>query len=55
MFKICQTLLMTIILHLTFKKKTANVYDNIKCLNELVIKWTDKINHLGYIILSVWF
>ena len=43
MLKICQTLLMTIILHLTFKKNsTANVYDNIKCLNEFYIMLIEK-------------
>ena len=25
----------------------------IKCLNGFVIKWTDKINHLGHIIMIV--
>ena len=43
MLKICQTLLMTI-----YNITSAIVYDKVS--QWIVIKWTDKINHLGHII-----
>ena len=50
MLKICQTLLMTIILHLILQILFHQLMFMIKCLNGFVIKWTDKINHLGHVI-----
>ena len=47
--KICQTLLMTIY-NINFKKIVQQLMFMIKFLNGFVIKWTDKINHLGHII-----
>ena len=51
MLNICQTLLMTIYnITSNIKKFVQQLMFMIKCLNGFVIKWTDKINHLGHII-----
>ena len=51
MLKICQTLLMTIYnITSNIKKIVQQLMFMIKCLNGFVIKWTDKINHLGHIM-----